>query len=156
MAWLILLIVAWGALAFGSVYDWARWPLVVACVVAGAWGFARAVPNERRWVNGPVLAGLLLVTLAVGFQLVPLDRHTLRNWSPATHTFLKQYNLQYAMATARSEDLAPRKEGDEPQAPRLKHPLSSDPPKTQLGLLLGFGFMLLGLARGIGGRDLRV
>jgi hypothetical protein len=40
----------------------------------------------------------------------------------------------------------------------LKHPLSIDPPKTRLGLvlLLGFGFRLLGLARGIGGRDLRI
>ena len=56
MAWLILLIVAWGALAFGAIYDWARWPLVVACVVAGAWGFARAVPRERRRVNRPILA----------------------------------------------------------------------------------------------------
>jgi hypothetical protein len=53
MAWLILLIVAWGALAFGAIYDWARWPLLVACVVAGAWGFARAVPHERRWRMGP-------------------------------------------------------------------------------------------------------
>ena len=36
MAWLILIIVAWGALAFGAIYDWARWPLLVGCVVAGA------------------------------------------------------------------------------------------------------------------------
>ena len=100
MAWLILLIVAWGALAFGSIYDWARWPLQLACVVAGAWGFARAVPHERRRVQGPVLAGLLLVAVAVVFQLVPLDRHTLRDWSPATHVFLKQYSLQYALAAA--------------------------------------------------------
>jgi hypothetical protein len=169
MAWLILLIVAWGALAFGSVYDWARWPLLSACVVAGAWGFVRTVPHERRRVQGPVLAGLLLVAVAVGFQLVPLDRHTLRAWSPATDVFLKQYNLQYAMAAAGdvsdggrgfSPDVPAGPEGpaSTSSAPRLEHPLSVDPPKTWLGLALlgGFGFMLLGLARGIGGRDLRV
>ena len=40
----------------------------------------------------------------------------------------------------------------------ITHPLSIDPPKTWVGLsmLAGLGFMLLGLARGIGGRDLRV
>jgi O-antigen ligase len=40
----------------------------------------------------------------------------------------------------------------------ITHPLSINPPKTWVGLacLAAFGFMLLGLARGIGGRDLRV
>jgi len=171
MTWLILLIVAWGALAFGSVYDWARWPLLSACVVAGAWGFARRVSHERRRVITPVLAGLLLVAPAVGFQLVPLDLHTLRAWSPATHAFLKQYDLQYAMVAANDarEDMAfghpaaeaaglRKEDSPAPAQTRLKHPLSIDPPKTWLGLALlgGFGFMLLGLARGIGGRDLRV
>ena len=54
-----------------------------------------------------LMARLMLLIVAC-VQLVPLDRHTLRDWSPATQTFLKQYSLQYAMATARSEDLAPR------------------------------------------------
>jgi len=75
------------------------------------------------------MARLMLLIVAC-VQLVPLDRHTLRDWSPATQTFLKQYSLQYAMATARSEDLAPRRDADDPQAPRFKHPLSIDPAKT--------------------------
>jgi hypothetical protein len=82
MGWLILLIIAWGALAFGAIYDWARWPLVIACAAAGAWGFARAVPRERRGVNGPILLGLVLVALAVSVQLVPLESRTIRRWSP--------------------------------------------------------------------------
>jgi len=41
MAYLVLLIIAWGALAFGAIYDWARWPLVAACAAAGAWGLTR-------------------------------------------------------------------------------------------------------------------
>jgi hypothetical protein len=181
MAWLILLIVAWGALAFGAIYDWARWPLVVACAIAGAWGLTRQqVSRERRGVNRPILLGLVLVTLAVGVQLVPLERRTLRRWSPATHEFLKQYSLQYAMPvveededTARGAE-APRLRREETEALPLRsedaapssilvsgtitHPLSIDPPKTWVGLacFAGFGLMLLGLARGIGGRDLRL
>ncbi len=164
MAWLILFIVAWGALAFGAIYDWARWPLLAACAMAGAWGFARRVPHERRRVNLPVLAGLVLVALAVSVQLVPLDRETLREWSPATHEFLKQYDLRYAMAAGNDsvESRVPSPDaelGSGQDAPAWsRHPLSIDPPRTWVGLacLAGFGFMLLGLARGIGGRDLRV
>jgi hypothetical protein len=99
MAWLILLIVAWGALAFGAIYEWARWPLLVACAAAGAIGFTREVPRERRGVNGPILLGLVLVALAVGVQLVPLESLTIRRWSPATHEFLKQYDIRYALPT---------------------------------------------------------
>ncbi len=180
MDWVILLIVAWGALAFGSVYDWAYWPLLGACLVAGAWGSVRSrVPHERRRVNVPVLVGLLLVALAAALQLVPLDRRALRDWSPATHVFLKQYDLRYAMAAAndsgeympigrpaaegagqQKRELRERDSADssDPDLPRLKHPLSINPGKTWLGLtFLGtFGFMLLGLARGISGRDLRL
>ena len=97
MAWLTLLIVAWGALAFGAIYDWARWPLLAACVAAGAWAFTRPAPRERRRVNGPILLGLVLVAATVGFQLVPFESRTLRRWSPATHEFLKQYHLLYAL-----------------------------------------------------------
>ena len=79
MAWLILLIITWGALAFGAIYDWARWPLVVACAAAGAWGLAREqVSRARRGVNGPILLGLVLVALAVSVQLVPLESRTIR------------------------------------------------------------------------------
>ena len=169
MAWLILFIVAWGALAFGAIYDWARWVLLTACVAAGAWGFALRVPHERRRVNMPVLAGLVLVALAVCVQLVPLDRHTLRDWNPAAHSFLKQYDLRYAMAAGGGTPDGGRGLGPDvyagPGGPasagcdtRLKHPLSIDPPKTWVGLacFAALGFMLLGLARGIGGRDLRI
>jgi hypothetical protein len=97
MAWLILLIIAWGALAFGAIYDWARWPLLVGCVVAGAWGFGRRVPRERRGANGPIFVGLALVAAAASAQLVPLDSHTIRRWSPATHEFLLEYDLRYAL-----------------------------------------------------------
>lgn len=168
MAYLILLIIAWGALAFGAIYDWARWPLIIACAVAGAWGFAREqVSRERRGVNGPILLGLVLVCLAVGVQLVPLESRTIRRWSPATHEFLKQYDLRYALPSVGAEAPAsiPKTvtlpEESRPNIPfsgTVSHPLSIDSPKTWVGLacFAGLGLMLLGLARGIGGRDLRV
>jgi len=176
MAWLILLIVAWGALAFGAIYDWARWPLLIACAAAGAWGFAREVPRERRGVNGPVLLGWVLVALAVCVQLVPLESRTIRRWSPATDAFLRQYDLRYALpaveeAESRTPLVSPEPAGrpfgaggnpeSRPAVPfsgSASHPLSINPPKTWVGLacFAAFGFMLLGLARGTGGRDLRV
>ncbi len=162
MAWFILLIVAWGALAFGAIYDWARWPLLVACAAAGAWGFAREVPRERRRVNGPILLGLVIVAVAVCVQLVPLESRTIRRWSPATHEFLKQYDLRYALPTegdsVQPPAPSPQPRSSLPFSGSITHPLSIDPPKTWVGLacFAAFGFMLLGLARGIGGRDLRV
>jgi len=170
MPWLILLIIAWGALAFGAVYDWARWPLLAGCAVAAAWGFGRQVPRERRGVNGPILLGLVLTAAAVSVQLVPLDSHTLRRWSPATHEFLKQYDIRYALPTvanvepdastsiANAAMLPDEPRPSVPFSGPITHPLSIDPPKTWVGLacLAAFGFMLLGLARGLGGHGLRI
>jgi hypothetical protein len=169
MAWLILVTITWGALAFGAVYEWARWPLLAGCSAAGVWGFVRRVPRERRAVNRPVLLGVALVAAAVIVQLVPVESRTIQRWSPATHEFLKQYDLRYALPTV--EDLFPGSNDpglhpDHPTEPgarvlfsgTISHPLSIDPPKTWAGLscLAGFGLMLLGLARGLGGRDLRI
>ena len=188
MAWLVLILVAWGALAFGSVYDWARWPLLTGCALAGAWGLARRVRHERTHVNGPVLAGLVLVAAAVSVQLVPLDRHTLKAWSPATDAFLRQADVRYAMAAAadpgspfdsranralaqdkQDSGLRQRRAGESrvpspeprpnvPLSGSITHPLSINPHKTWVGLtcLAGFGLLLLGLARGLDGRHLRV
>ena len=180
MGWLILLIIAWGALAFGAIYDWARWPLIVACAAAGAWGLTREqVSRARRGVNGPILLGLVLVALAVGVQLVPLESRTIRRWSPATHEFLKQYHLLYALPTV-EETVTPgskdselhQRDGNQSLIPNpqsqssasilvsgsVSHPLSINPSQTWVGLacFAGLGLMLLGLARGIGGRDLRL
>ena len=150
MAWAVLLIVAWGALAFGAPYDWAYWPLMAACVAVGVWGLLRRVRSVRRGVHAAVLAGLLLTAGAIGLQLVPLDRATLQRVSPATDAFLLKYDVGYAQAVRfAGNPLAPR-------AP-IQHPISINPPGTWLGLamLCALGIFLLGLARGLGGRDLR-
>ena len=153
MGLLVLLIVAWGGLAFGAVYPWAYEPLLAACAVAGVWGLGRRVPSVRRRVNLPVAAGLALVALAIGAQLVPVSRATILEISPAADTVLRNYDLGYALRVAPpSSTLEPA-----PAATDIRHPLSVNPPKTQLGLafLVTFGVFLLGLARGLDGFDLR-
>ncbi len=165
MAWLVLLIVAWGALAFGAIYEWARWPLLVACASVGAFGLTREVPRERRGVNGPILLGLVVVALVTAIQLIPLGSRTIRRWSPATHEFLKQYDIRYALPTVGDVEAEASTSMSQAETPStvpfsgsITHPLSINPPKTWVGLacLAAFGWMLLGLARGLGGSDLRI
>lgn len=150
MGWAVLLIVAWGTLAFGAVYEWAYRPLMVACVVVGVWGLLRRVPSVRRGVCGAVLAGLLVTAAAIGVQLMPLERATLQQVSPGTDAFLRQYDVAYAQ-----EVLAGGKALGLQQP--IQHPISINPARTWTGLaLLGaFGIFLLGLARGLDGFDVR-
>lgn len=160
----VLIVVAWGALAFGSVYPWAYRILLTACAATALWGFVRRVPSVRRRLPGPLAAGLLLMAAAIGVQLVPLDRATLVRLSPATDQFLREYDVTYAMRAAYESRrawsaVAPADPGPESQEPAsLAHPLSVDPPRTRLGLVFVcvFALFTLGLARGLDGRDLRV
>jgi hypothetical protein len=153
LAWVVLAIVAWGALAFGAVYDWAYWPLLGAAAGAGVWGLVKRVPRVRRRGSLPLAIGLLLIAVAIGIQLVPLDRQTLVELSPATDDFLRQYNVPYALRVALAETGADVASAGTPAS----HPLSINPGKTWLGLafLAGLGLLLLGLIRGLDGWDLR-
>lgn len=142
---LIVLVLGWGAFAFGAVYEWAYVPLMVGCVAVGMLGLvAPGTVNARRPVNWPVLAGIGLLAVAVVLQLVPLAPATLARISPAADRFIAAYDVQYA--AARAVGLA-----------SYRHPLSIDPAGTRLGLaLLGaFALLMLGVARGLGRRSLR-
>ncbi len=126
-----ILIVAWGALAFGAVYPWAYAPLLAASAAAGAIGLlepGRRMPRASR----RVIIGLLCVGGAAAVQLVPMTPDILEAISPATAAFLRNYTLRYAV---------------EPFA----HPLSVDPAQTRRGLLFlaAFTLLLAGLARGL-------
>jgi O-antigen ligase len=126
-----VLIVAWGALAFGAVYAWAYGPLLVACGITGALGLferGRQMPRASR----RMLLGLLVVLAAAGVQLLPLAPGTLEAISPGTPEFLRNFDLRYAV---------------EPSA----HPLSINPPQTVRGLvfLAAFTLLLAGLARSL-------
>jgi putative inorganic carbon (HCO3(-)) transporter len=126
----IVVIVAWGALAFGAVYSWAYLPLLTACVVVGLLGLAwgRHAPTSRA--DRATIIALLAVMVAGLAQLIPLPAATLKAVSPATDAFLRHHDLAYALETAR-------------------HPLSIDPRATVLGLafLGAFVVFLAGLLR---------
>ena len=50
----VVLIVAWGALAFGSVYSWAFAPLLIACALVGAAGSVHRPSSSGRPAAGGV------------------------------------------------------------------------------------------------------
>ncbi|HJR60742.1 MAG TPA: O-antigen ligase family protein [Vicinamibacterales bacterium] len=126
----IVVIIAWGALAFGAVYAWAYLPMLAACAAVGLLGFAwgRGAPASRA--NRATILALLAVMAAGLAQLVPLPAGALKALSPATDAFLQHYDLGYALGTAR-------------------HPISIEPRATMLGLafLAAFLVFLAGLLR---------
>ena len=71
----LTLLTVLATLAFGAVYPWAYLPLFAAATAIGLLGMfrRRGVLPELR----PLSAGLALLLLAVGAQLVPISRATL-------------------------------------------------------------------------------
>ncbi len=171
MAILILLIIAWGALAFGAVYEWAYWPLLAAATATGVWGLVRHVPRVRQRINVPVLAGIVIMTAAIGAQLIPMPRATLVQVSRGTDEFLRQYDVGYALRVVlvargigdgghpgpEGPGLRTEAPGLRTDAGQIRHPLSIHPRKTWVGLafVVGLGVFLLGVARGLDGFELR-
>lgn len=124
-----VLLIAWGALAFGAVYPWAYTPLLAASAVVGAAACLRRGPRLPEGARRTMMA-LAVVAVAVSLQLVPLPPGLLRGLSPSTDTFLRTYDLSYALTTT-------------------PHALSILPQATGLGLLFLAAFSLLfaGLVR---------
>ncbi len=138
----LVLSLAWGALSFGAVYPWAYQPLIAALLVLGLVGLFG--PTEsRRQANGILFIPLALLLAAVAIQLVPLSHQTLLTVSPATDALLRQYEIAYSDLLQRGAEVA--------------HPLSINPTRTRLGLmlLLTHGVFFLGLTRTLDGVKLR-
>ena len=76
-----MVLLAWGALAFGAEYAWAYAPLLVFGAVLGAVGLAVPGP-PRRWLR-PLGAALGVVFVAGALQVAPLPEPVLRAVSPA-------------------------------------------------------------------------
>ena len=91
-----LVAVAWGAFAFGAVYQWAYVPLAIVCACVGLFGLATGTRSvaDARWVLVPI-AGIGLVG---AIQLLPLPGSWLAQVSPGTVAFLRRYDLAYAFA----------------------------------------------------------
>lgn len=123
--WLAL---AWGALAFGSVYGWAQWILAI-CVISAVIVTSRArsgAPTPSR----VFLASLILPVLAGLVQLVPLSQETLTRWSPHTVDALRELDVAFAVGL------------------RPAHALSLSPSDTwaALGLYAMFALLMISVA----------
>ena len=154
---LVVLLLAWGAFAFGAVYDWAYTPLFCGAAAVGVLGWLSPGASERPRVPWALVAALALVGAVVCLQLIPLTPGQIARISPATDRFLTAYDLEYASirtALSQSANGPPAS----PAAATYRHPLSIDPSGTRLGLaaLAAFALLSIGIARGLGRRGLRV
>jgi O-antigen ligase len=91
---IVAALVAWGALAFGAVHDWAVAPLAAGGVAVAAWQW-----RPRRAVTAVGGASLLVLT-AITLQLVPLGTATLSAISPAAAQFLSIFDIGFANGVA--------------------------------------------------------
>jgi O-antigen ligase len=131
----VLLVLAWGVLAFGAVYPWAYWPLVLVMTAIGGCGLiARSPIDEPRWAG--LSGALAAVGVVVAIQLVPVPVGVLAFISPARDQLLRQHDVQYAIGMA-------------------VHPLSIAPTATRLGLAcyVGFSVFCLGVSRHLSTRQ---
>lgn len=136
-----VLLLAWGALAFGAEYAWAYAPLLVMCTTVGVIGLMAGGPAARPpWMIGGVL-GLLLVAAAL--QVAPLPEAVLAAVSPARWD--RDFRALYATAVPQPPDSA---------ASRVDPPrsISIAPFRTLLGLafLTGFSVFFVGAIRALG------
>ena len=146
---LTVLVLAWGALAFGAVYDWAYTPLFWAAAVVGALGWISPGARQKPRAPWARVVAVALVVAAGGLQLIPLSPGQVSRISPAADRFLARYDLGYA--SVKSAVIAAA-------TPGYRHPLSIDPSGTRLGLagLAALALLLTGVSRGLGARSLRV
>jgi hypothetical protein len=143
-AFLIVLVLAWGAFAFGAVYDWAYVPLLWACTGVGVLGCLAPGASGKAKISRAIVAGVLALAAAVVVQSIPLSPGAIASISPATDRLLADYDVTYMAGRATA-------------AASYRHPLSIDPQGTRLGLasLAAFAVLLTGVARGLGRRSLR-
>jgi hypothetical protein len=135
-----VVLLGWGAAAFGAEYSWAYAPLLVCSIVVGLLGML--VLPAGRFLSLPLALALGAVVVAVVIQLIPLPRSALAALSPAR--MATNYGDLWAKATMRATDA-----GSPPQA---DHRLSIASSRTVLGLgfLAVLIVLLVGCTRGIG------
>lgn len=138
-----IVVVAWGALAFGAVYPWAFEPLLAACAAIGLAGLLsyRYRPMPRS--AGLVLVALLCVLAAAALQVVPMPAGMLATVSPATDAFLRSFDLTYALGGLTAPDgtsMVP-----------ARHPISLSPEDTLVAMafVAAFTLFLAGLVRAL-------
>jgi len=81
----LLLVLAWGALAFGGVYPWAYWPLAVGAITVGGAGLM-ITPTSHRLPSPSVIVALAAVAVAIMIQIAPLPGSVVSVLSPSRET----------------------------------------------------------------------
>jgi hypothetical protein len=137
----VILVLSWGAFAFGAVYPWAYTPLVIASIAIGATGLL--VTRAGRPPLRSVTYGLLATGLAISLQLVPLPGRLAGAVSP----HLVEFEHQYERAFGVLHPLGVESAGG--ALPDPVRPLSILPSQTIKGLMLltGIALLFLGTAR---------
>jgi O-antigen ligase len=127
-----LLLVAWGAFAFGAVYPWAYMPLALGAALTGLLGLTTG--TRPAWpANRPLFVAFAAVFMVAGVQLIPLPFGLLGRVSPATVAFLQQYDFRYASPIDPSDG----------SAVALRHAISLAPDRTMLFVALFAAPLLL-------------
>lgn len=126
----LVAILAAGTMAFGAVYPWGYWPLAAATALIGLRAYLTAAPRPDRR-HPPLALPLAAVAAGIALQTLPLPRGAILALSPATDSFLTQYELGYAAQ------------------PPAMHALSIDVwgTVTALALFAALAVFLIGLAR---------
>jgi O-antigen ligase len=132
---LIVLVIAFGTLAFGGVYAWAFLPLFAAAAAIGLVGLRRGVPKQLH----PLGLALALVCAAVAAQLMPLPPAVRTLISPHEASILMRYRLGFGADASKWV------------------PLSVNPRATEISLLAAVALSLyfLGLPRMLDSRAVR-
>src|SRR5262245_14824919 len=124
--------IAWGAFAFGAVYPWAYWPLVVVALCVACIGLLTPALPGRQQADLAILAVALAAFIgAIAVQLIPLSNDTLRSISPATPPIVAELDPAVRMGAA------------------TVHPLSIVPANTIKGLVFiaALGLLVIGASR---------
>ena len=133
-----LLVIAWGALAFGAVYPWAYTPLAIGCGVTGL--LALVFGRRGRPPMAVMATSLACLGLVIALQLAPLAPSTVARVSPAAQTLESRHRQTYGVLSPLGAESTP---DDRQQS------LSIDPDRTLVGLSLfaALALFCLGTAR---------
>jgi O-antigen ligase len=124
------LVLAWGALSFGAVYEWAYWPLAAGCLLCGVFALTRRA-HIPRVPSVLAAAALMAVAAATIVQLIPLPVNLLAALSPRAGRVLSELDILFAAGAMdrRALSIAPRAT------------------LTALALYVALAVMMLGVAR---------
>jgi hypothetical protein len=86
----------WGALAFGSVYPWAYWPLAALLVAAGGAALSVAEHSGVDGTSRELKLALFGIGAAIAVQIVPVPNAIVATMSPRTGPLVARLSPAFA------------------------------------------------------------